>query len=203
MAAADASVAISKMPRTNRAPRVTPISIDRRGRPFSSTQISSPADFLYIFSRSMRCRPEVAASRSVRRHRRRQPDAGGGRLAARRPVSRHGLLGHAPVLRDRRGRPLPGRAGFGTTARRLLAKRGAGPPRPSWPRPSRWPSPLVVAEYATRWVYRDVTTTADDRGYFTRRWQRTEPAPPNAYGFREREFPARQAPGGLPHRRRG
>ena len=26
---------------------------------------------------------------------------------------------------------------------------------------------LVAAEFATRWIYRDITTTSDDRGYFT------------------------------------
>lgn len=54
---------------------------------------------------------------------------------------------------------------------------------------------LVAAEYATRWIYRDVTTTADDRGYFTRRWIRQDPTPHNAYGFRDREFPSAKPAG--------
>lgn len=47
---------------------------------------------------------------------------------------------------------------------------------------------LVAAEAATRWLYRDITTTADDRGFFTRRWMRQNPARDNSYGFRERQF---------------
>ena len=54
---------------------------------------------------------------------------------------------------------------------------------------------LVAAEFATRWLYRNVTTTANDRGYFTRRWQRGQPDSRNAYGFREREFDAAKVPG--------
>lgn len=47
---------------------------------------------------------------------------------------------------------------------------------------------LVAAEYATRWLYRDITTTSDDRGYFSHRWQRTALSL-NTHGFRDREFP--------------
>jgi GDSL-like Lipase/Acylhydrolase family len=53
----------------------------------------------------------------------------------------------------------------------------------------------VAAEYATRWVFRDVTTTADARGYFSKRWSRSGADRSNSYGFREREFGARKEPG--------
>jgi hypothetical protein len=46
---------------------------------------------------------------------------------------------------------------------------------------------LIAAEAATRWYYRDVTTSADFHGYFTRRWLRTE-VRHNHYGFRGPEF---------------
>ncbi|MGH9386230.1 MAG: SGNH/GDSL hydrolase family protein [Vicinamibacterales bacterium] len=49
----------------------------------------------------------------------------------------------------------------------------------------------VAAEYATRWVFRDVTTTADARGYFSKRWSRSGS---NSFGFREREFGERKEP---------
>jgi hypothetical protein len=45
----------------------------------------------------------------------------------------------------------------------------------------------IAAEYTTRWILRDVTTTSDNRGYFTRRWLRTGAAQLNAAGFRDRE----------------
>ena len=32
---------------------------------------------------------------------------------------------------------------------------------------------VAAAEFATRWLYRDVTTTADFRGYFTTWWMRS------------------------------
>ncbi|MEO8677906.1 MAG: GDSL-type esterase/lipase family protein [Vicinamibacterales bacterium] len=47
---------------------------------------------------------------------------------------------------------------------------------------------LVAAEYLARWVYRDITTTGDDRGYFSRRWDSSGAAVFNAQGFRERTF---------------
>ncbi len=53
----------------------------------------------------------------------------------------------------------------------------------------------VAAEYATRWVFRDVTTTADARGYFSKRWSRSGADRSNSYGFREREFGAQKEPG--------
>lgn len=46
---------------------------------------------------------------------------------------------------------------------------------------------LVATEFATRWLYRDVTTTADDRGYFAVRWAR-QAVRFNSHGFRDREF---------------
>ena len=53
---------------------------------------------------------------------------------------------------------------------------------------------LIAAEAATRWYYRDVTTSADFHGYFTRRWLRTE-VRHNHYGFRGPEFDEIKAPG--------
>lgn len=47
---------------------------------------------------------------------------------------------------------------------------------------------LVAAEYLARWVYRDITTTGDDRGYFSRRWASNGTVSFNSLGFREREF---------------
>jgi hypothetical protein len=52
----------------------------------------------------------------------------------------------------------------------------------------------LVAEGIARWVYRDVTTTAAFRGYFTRQWLRTE-VRTNHYDFRGAEFEEVQAPG--------
>lgn len=45
---------------------------------------------------------------------------------------------------------------------------------------------LVAAEFAARWIYRDITTTSDDRGYFTIRWGRAA-VRFNGQGFRERQ----------------
>lgn len=53
----------------------------------------------------------------------------------------------------------------------------------------------IAAEYATRWVFRDVTTTADARGYFSKRWSRSGADRSNSYGFREREFGEHKEPG--------
>ena len=53
---------------------------------------------------------------------------------------------------------------------------------------------LIGAEAATRWLYRDITTTADDRGYFSHRWQQAE-LKLNSHGFRDREFPTAKPPG--------
>ena len=49
-------------------------------------------------------------------------------------------------------------------------------------------SALAVAEYCTRWMYRDVTSTSDSRGYFSGRWNRSGHVRLNSHGFREREF---------------
>jgi hypothetical protein len=51
---------------------------------------------------------------------------------------------------------------------------------------------LVVMEYATRWTFRAVTTTSDDRGYFSRRWLRSGAVTFNEHGFRERPIPAKK-----------
>jgi len=56
---------------------------------------------------------------------------------------------------------------------------------------------LAAAEFATRVVFRDITTTGDNRGFFTRRWQRRDASTTNSAGFREREFAAAKAPGRL------
>lgn len=47
---------------------------------------------------------------------------------------------------------------------------------------------LVVAEVAARYVFRDITTTANAAGYFGQRWLDSLPDKPNSLGFREREF---------------
>ena len=49
---------------------------------------------------------------------------------------------------------------------------------------------LGAAEEAVRLVYRDVTSSADNRGFFTRRWARSGLVAMNSRGFREREFAA-------------
>lgn len=46
----------------------------------------------------------------------------------------------------------------------------------------------LAAELMTRWVFRDVTTSSDNGGYFSRRWYRLEHVHLNAAGFRGREF---------------
>jgi hypothetical protein len=53
---------------------------------------------------------------------------------------------------------------------------------------------LVAMEYAVRWVFRDITTTSDDRGYFSQRWLRSGAVIINERGFRERPITAK-APG--------
>ena len=54
---------------------------------------------------------------------------------------------------------------------------------------------LGAAEEATRWVYREVTSTADNRGFFARRWSQSGLVQFNRRGFREREFTAAPSPG--------
>jgi len=46
----------------------------------------------------------------------------------------------------------------------------------------------VAAEFMTRWVFREVTTSADNGGYFSRRWYRIERVQTNAAGYRGRAF---------------
>lgn len=46
---------------------------------------------------------------------------------------------------------------------------------------------LAGAELAARWLFRDITTTSDDRGYFSNRWS-AEKVQFNSLGYREREF---------------
>lgn len=50
---------------------------------------------------------------------------------------------------------------------------------------------LVGMEYAVRWVFRDITTTSDDRGYFSQRWLRSGAVVINEHRFRERPFTAK------------
>jgi len=46
---------------------------------------------------------------------------------------------------------------------------------------------LISAEFVVRFVFRDITTTADNSSYFARRWTRSN-VRLNMWGFREREF---------------
>jgi hypothetical protein len=52
----------------------------------------------------------------------------------------------------------------------------------------------LAAEGIARWVYRDVTTTAAFRGYFSNRWLRTQ-VRTNHYDYRGAEFEEGKAPG--------
>ncbi len=54
---------------------------------------------------------------------------------------------------------------------------------------------IGAAEVAVRLVYRDVTSTADNHGFFARRWARSGFVSMNSRGFREREFAAAPARG--------
>jgi hypothetical protein len=47
---------------------------------------------------------------------------------------------------------------------------------------------LAAAEPMTRWLFRDVTTSADNRGYFSRRWTRSGAVLLNSWGFRGRDY---------------
>ena len=49
---------------------------------------------------------------------------------------------------------------------------------------------IAAAEPMTRFLFRDVTTSADNGGYFTRRWFRTGAVRMNSSGFRGPEFSA-------------
>lgn len=53
---------------------------------------------------------------------------------------------------------------------------------------------LAAAEGLVRWIYRDVTSTADFRGYFTTRWMRAQ-VRHNHYDYRGAEFDEGKAPG--------
>lgn len=53
---------------------------------------------------------------------------------------------------------------------------------------------LVASEYLVRWIYRDITTTSDYRGYFSAKWN-ADAVRFNSQGFRERAFQAAKAPG--------
>jgi len=55
---------------------------------------------------------------------------------------------------------------------------------------------LVIAEYAARFAFSDITTTVDNGSYFARKWHREHPAVLNQYGFRDREF-SREKPAGV------
>jgi hypothetical protein len=46
----------------------------------------------------------------------------------------------------------------------------------------------IGAEYTTRWVFRDVTTSADNAAFFTRRWLRSGARQLNSQGFRGPSF---------------
>lgn len=50
---------------------------------------------------------------------------------------------------------------------------------------------LGVLEGATRWIFADVTSTADGTSFFGKRWLRQYEGPLNAHGFREREIEAK------------
>ena len=54
----------------------------------------------------------------------------------------------------------------------------------------------VASEFATRWIFRAVTTSSDFGGYFSRRWAQTEVIHINHAGFRGREF-ANDKPAGV------
>ena len=47
---------------------------------------------------------------------------------------------------------------------------------------------LTAAEFATRFVFRDVTTSTDNSSFFTRRWLRSGPSRTNAQGYRGPAF---------------
>ena len=49
---------------------------------------------------------------------------------------------------------------------------------------------MIAAEFVTRIIFRDVTTSSDNGGYFSRRWYASGPVVYNSYGFRGRPFEA-------------
>jgi hypothetical protein len=54
---------------------------------------------------------------------------------------------------------------------------------------------IPLAEFATRVIFREVTTSSDFGGYFSRRWLDAGAARINSAGFREREFTDAKPPG--------
>ncbi len=54
---------------------------------------------------------------------------------------------------------------------------------------------IAFGEVATRWIFRDVTTSSDNQGFFSRRWAQTGAAQTNGAGFRGRSFDEVKAPG--------
>lgn len=54
---------------------------------------------------------------------------------------------------------------------------------------------VIAAEYMTRWVLRDITTSSDNGGYFSRRWYRMGEVKENSAGFRGPEFQRAKPPG--------
>ena len=54
---------------------------------------------------------------------------------------------------------------------------------------------IALAEPVTRAIFREVTTSSDNGGYFTRRWFRSGAVQLNGAGFRERTFSAVKPPG--------
>jgi hypothetical protein len=53
----------------------------------------------------------------------------------------------------------------------------------------------AAAEFMTRWAFRDVTTSSDNGGYFSRRWYRMGEVRENSHGFRGPEFQAAKPAG--------
>jgi lysophospholipase L1-like esterase len=47
---------------------------------------------------------------------------------------------------------------------------------------------MALGEVATRWIFRDVTTSSDNQGFFSRRWAQTDAVQMNGAGFRGRSF---------------
>lgn len=54
---------------------------------------------------------------------------------------------------------------------------------------------VAMAEPVTRFIFRDVTTSSDNGGFFSRRWYRTGAVHLNSAGFRERAFTPEKAAG--------
>jgi lysophospholipase L1-like esterase len=52
---------------------------------------------------------------------------------------------------------------------------------------------LLLAEFAVRFIHRDITTTGDNKSFFARKWYREQPPIVNALGFREDEISEKRA----------